>query len=76
MLGGAVNGGRFYGNLPSVSVNGPDDVGQGRLLPTTSVDQLAATLASWMGVSDADLPLVVPNIGNYSTRNLGLFTAL
>jgi uncharacterized protein (DUF1501 family) len=76
VLGGAVNGGRFYGALPSVSVNGPDDVGQGRLLPTTSVDQLAATLASWMGVSDADLPLVVPNIGNYSTRNLGMFRAV
>jgi hypothetical protein len=53
-------------------VNGPDDVGQGRLLPTTSVDQLAATLATWMGVSNTNLPLVVPNIGNYSVRDLGL----
>ncbi|NBU50356.1 MAG: Tat pathway signal protein, partial [Betaproteobacteria bacterium] len=49
-----------------------DDVGQGRLLPTTAVDQLAATLASWMGVNTSDLPLVVPNIGNYSVRDLGL----
>lgn len=46
VVGGAVKGGRFYGQLPSVSVNGPDDVGQGRLLPTTAVDQLAATLAT------------------------------
>jgi hypothetical protein len=55
-----------------VAVNGPDDVGQGRLLPTTAVDQLAATLATWMGVNASDLPLVVPNIGNYSVRDLGL----
>jgi hypothetical protein len=55
-----------------VAVNGPDDVGQGRLLPTTSVDQLAATLATWMGVNTSDLPMVVPNIGNYSVRDLGL----
>lgn len=73
VMGGAVKGGRFYGQLPSVSVNGPDDVGQGRLLPTTSVDQLAATLATWMGVSATDLPLVLPQIGNYSQKDLGYF---
>ena len=73
IVGGAVKGQRFHGQLPAFSVNGPDDVGQGRLLPTTSVDQLAATLAKWMGVSDTHLPLVVPNIGNYSVRDLGLF---
>ena len=72
VLGGAVAGGRFHGVLPEMSVNGADDVGQGRLLPTTAVDQLAATLASWMGVSDSNLALVVPNIGHYSVRNLGL----
>ena len=75
VLGGAVQGGRFHGQLPAVSVNGPDDVGQGRLLPTTAVDQLAATLATWMGVSDSNLALVAPNIGNYSVRNLGLLSA-
>ena len=66
-----MKGQRFYGNAPAVAVNGPDDVGQGRLLPSTSVDQFGATLASWFGVSDTDLPLVVPNIGNFSTRKLG-----
>ncbi|MBV8035259.1 DUF1501 domain-containing protein [Roseateles sp.] len=73
VLGGAVKGGQFWGALPSVSVNGPDDVGQGRLLPTTSVDQLGATLATWMGVGTADLPRVLPQIANYSQRNMGYF---
>ncbi len=73
VLGGAVQGGRFWGTLPSVSVNGPDDVGQGRLLPTTAVDQLGATLATWMGVSATDLPRVLPQIANYSQRDMGYF---
>ena len=54
VVGGAVNGGRFHGVLPATAVNGPDDVGQGRLLPTTSVDQFGAALASWFGVPATD----------------------
>jgi uncharacterized protein (DUF1501 family) len=71
VLGGAVRGGRFYGTAPAIAVNGQDDVGQGRLLPTTSVDQFAATLATWFGVTASELPTVVPNIGNFGSANLG-----
>lgn len=71
VMGGAVKGKAYYGTPPAVAVNGPDDIGQGRLVPTTSVDQFGATLASWFGVSDADIATVVPNIGNFTTRNLG-----
>ncbi|MEI6419854.1 MAG: DUF1501 domain-containing protein, partial [Sphingomonadales bacterium] len=73
VMGGAVNGRNFYGRPPVLADNGPDDVGQGRLLPAISVDQYAATLASWFGVSAADMPSVLPFIGNYpaASRNLG-----
>jgi len=73
MLGGAVNGGRYYGTPPVVANGGPDDVGQGRLLPTTSVDQYAATMGSWLGISDTDLLTVLPNLANWnaSQRKLG-----
>jgi len=73
VMGGAVHGGRYYGTPPVVANNGPDDVGQGRLLPSTSVDQLAATLGRWFGVSDSDLLTVLPNLSNWSAgqRNLG-----
>jgi uncharacterized protein (DUF1501 family) len=73
VMGGAVNGRALYGQAPAVADNGPDDVGQGRLLPTTSVDQFASTMASWFGVSAGDMPTVLPNIGNYnpSTWNVG-----
>jgi uncharacterized protein (DUF1501 family) len=73
VLGGAVHGRDYYGTPPTIANNGPDDVGQGRLLPSLSVDQYAATLASWFGVSTGQLPTVLPNINNYnpSTWNLG-----
>jgi len=73
MLGGAVHGGRFYGTPPVVDNGGPDDVGQGRLLPSTSVDQYAATLGKWFGISDSDMLTVLPNLANFdvSQRNLG-----
>jgi uncharacterized protein (DUF1501 family) len=71
VLGGAVQGKRFYGTSPVIANGGPDDVGQGRLLPTTSVDQYAATLASWFGVSNGNMSTVLPQIGNFTNRTLG-----
>lgn len=71
VMGGAVKGKDFYGTAPATAVNGPDDVGQGRLLPTTAVDQFGATLATWFGVPDSELATVVPNIGNFTKRNIG-----
>ena len=73
VMGGAVNGQRYYGTAPVIANGGPDDVGQGRLLPTTSVEQLAATLGGWLGVSDSELLALLPNLVNYnsSVRKLG-----
>ncbi len=71
VVGGAVRGQRLYGQYPVLSLGGPQDVGGGRFIPTTSADQYAATLASWFGVADADLAKVAPNIGNFAQRNLG-----
>ena len=73
VAGGAVNGRAFYGTPPAIANNGPDDVGQGRLLPTLSVDQYGATLASWFGVANGSMSTVLPNIVNYnpSSWNLG-----
>lgn len=73
VMGGAVNGRAFYGNPPVPANNGPDDVGQGRLLPSLSVDQYGSTLAGWFGVGAGQMSTVLPNIVNYnpSTWNLG-----
>jgi uncharacterized protein (DUF1501 family) len=71
VLGGAVRGARIYGRVPELAIGGADDAGQGRWIPTTSVDEYSATLARWFGVAESDLPLVLPNLGRFATSDLG-----
>lgn len=73
VMGGAVKGKQIYGTPPAIGNGTVDDVGQGRLVPTIAVDQYAATLASWFGVTPSNMSTVLPNIGNYnqSSWNLG-----
>ncbi len=73
VLGGAVKGGRLFGTFPTLAVNGPDDTGQGRWIPTTAVDEFSSTLATWFGVSASDMPTVLPNIGHFAHPDLGFF---
>ena len=69
VVGGAVNGKNFYGTAPSVDIGNTaqDHVGQGRLIPSTSVDQYAATLAKWYGVPESDLFSILPNLKNFGS---------
>ncbi len=71
IMGGAVRGRRTYGRFPTLTVNGPDDSGTGRWIPTTAIDQYFATLASWFGVDNGNLSTVFPNLGRFLTPNLG-----
>ena len=72
VAGGAVKGGQFYGTWPTLAIAGPDDAGgEGRWIPTSSVDQYAATLASWFGVGAAGLASVLPNLAAFPTSSLG-----
>jgi uncharacterized protein (DUF1501 family) len=83
VMGGAVLGGDFYGIpgsngtiFPTLAANGPDDTdsgnnARGRWIPTVAIHQYGATLASWLGVSNADLPAVFPNIGRFGQTSLG-----
>jgi uncharacterized protein (DUF1501 family) len=57
--------------LPAVAVNGPNDVGSGRLLPALAVDQYGATLAKWLGVQPGQMADVFPNIGRFDSADLG-----
>ncbi|HTV04085.1 MAG TPA: DUF1501 domain-containing protein [Acidobacteriaceae bacterium] len=67
VVGGAVKGQDMYGTYPVVGVNQANDVGEGRLIPTTSVDQYAGTLARWFGLSDGQVKQVFPNFANFGT---------
>jgi uncharacterized protein (DUF1501 family) len=83
IMGGSVLGGTFYGSLrpdgtgvpygyPTLALGGPDDTdNRGRWIPTTSIDQYAATLAKWYGLAPAEIPIVFPNLFKFAPQNLG-----
>jgi len=71
VIGDAVAGRELYGSYPLLQLGGPDDVAGGRIIPTTSADQYAATLSKWFGISEADVSTVAPNIDNFVQRDLG-----
>jgi uncharacterized protein (DUF1501 family) len=71
IVGGAVKGGSIFGRVPTLAVGGPDDTSQGRWIPSTSVDEYSATLAKWFGVGAGDMATVFPNLGRFSTPDLG-----
>lgn len=83
IMGGAVQGGRFYGSVrpdgtglpygyPALQLGGPDDTtsNRGQWIPTTSIDQYAATLANWYGLAVSDRATVFPNLSKFATPNL------
>jgi len=71
VAGGAVKGRNIYGRFPVTALGTADEVGSGRLLPSTGVTELASTLGAWMGLSSAELGYVLPNLGNFSNPKLG-----
>lgn len=70
----ATNGASLSAGFPDCSLLGPYDIGQGRLAPTTAVDEYGATLMRWLGVPDAQLGLVFPNLAVFGSRNLGFLS--
>ena len=71
IMGSAVKGGDVYGVFPTQGLgpaNSPDDANnRGIWIPTTSLDQYGATLATWFGVSPSALPAVFPNLPNFTS---------
>ncbi len=65
VMGGAIKGKTIFGEYPDLYLDNPLDTGRGCLIPTTSVDQMSAELALWMGVSRADIPIIFPNLKNF-----------
>jgi uncharacterized protein (DUF1501 family) len=76
VLGGGVLGQHTYGNFPALVVGGPNDTSTGRWIPTTSVDQFAATMATWFGVDGSNIGMVFPNLGRFSVPNLGFMASV
>jgi uncharacterized protein (DUF1501 family) len=77
-LGGPVSGGQVLGTFPTLTLGGPDDSDPGkggRFVPTTSTDQVGATLMQWMGLPADQLNAVFPNLANFSQKTINLLHA-
>ncbi len=71
VMGGSVKGGDIFGTMPKIQVNSPDAVSDDRIIPTTSVEQYSATLASWFGLNSQEINTVFPNLHRFNAENLG-----
>jgi len=71
VVGGAVQGSDIYGTMPRLEIDGPDDVGGGRIVPTIAVQQYAATLLRWFGLDETQIDAAVPGLGAFAARDLG-----
>ncbi|HDM8164826.1 TPA: DUF1501 domain-containing protein [Vibrio harveyi] len=75
VMGGAVNGSQPIGTWPELILGGEDDYSRGRLIPRIGTDQVGATLAQWMGITDGTaMDYVFPNIRNFPSSNLGFMS--
>ena len=68
VMGNAVAGREVYGNMPVIEIDGPQDSGRGRIIPSTAIDQMGADLAGWFGLMPSELDEVFPNLRNFSER--------
>ena len=82
MLGNSVQGNKLYGTYPQLIINSNNNAtsdwsfARGQYIPTTAVEQVAATLAKWMGVSDgAAIAAMSPNLANFPLSDLGFLSA-
>jgi uncharacterized protein (DUF1501 family) len=70
-MGDAVVGQKLYGIMPDLVVGGNWDTGSGRWIPSTSVDEYAATIAKWFGVDSSSMATVFPNLSRFANPDLG-----
>ncbi len=73
VMGGAVSGQRLYGTpaasgnlFPDLTLDGPDCLQRGQMIPATSCDQYSATLARWLGLSECDIAAIFPYLGHFA----------
>ncbi len=76
VMGGAVNGGQLYGQMPELALNSNDDFGDGRMIPTTASEEYGAQLAKWFGLSESEISQIFPTLSRFDQNNLNFLSNL
>ncbi|MEL6324584.1 MAG: DUF1501 domain-containing protein, partial [Pseudomonadota bacterium] len=66
VVGGAVRGGEIYGDIPPATIDHAQEVGGGRLIPSLAVDQYAAQLGHWFGLTQSEIEAALPNLNRFT----------
>ena len=74
IMGEPVRGGRIFGDTPAQVINSNDDLGDGRIIPTTSIDQFGAEIAQWFGLGQSEINDVFPNLHRFDPGGLNMFS--
>ncbi len=73
VIGGGITGGKIIGMLPDLDFGGSQDLSTtGIWIPTLSVSQMAAGVGSWIGLSQAQLKSVFPDLANFPNGRISL----
>ncbi|GAA6205696.1 DUF1501 domain-containing protein [Thalassotalea sp. SU-HH00458] len=76
VMGGAVNGGKLYGEMPELALNSQNDLGDGRMIPTTSSEEYGAQFAKWFGLTDAEVAQVFPTLSRFDQHNINFLQSI
>ncbi|MFT6289040.1 MAG: hypothetical protein ACJAYC_000698 [Halieaceae bacterium] len=71
VVGGAVKGGDIYGDMPVAELGHGQDSGNGRLIPSVSVEQFAAPMGAWYGLNPTEMNVALPGLANFPGGGLG-----
>lgn len=72
VMGGAVNGGQLFGQMPELTLNSGDDFGDGRMIPTTAAEEYGAALAQWFGLNESEIAQIFPTLNRFDRNHLNL----
>merc|ERR1712032_448484 len=71
IIGGNVRGGIIHGEYPEVRINGPQSVSTtGVMLPSSPWEKLWTPISLWLGVEEAQLDDVMPNLLSFKEKDL------
>jgi len=74
VMGGAINGGRVFGEFPSFTDSDPHYLPSGNFIPTIAMDQLSGAVAAWFGgFTDSELEGIFPNLQNFNQKRLDVY---
>jgi uncharacterized protein (DUF1501 family) len=73
IMGNPIQGGRIFGHMPEQVIGSNDDYGDGRIIPTTSIEQFGSQVAQWFGLGNSEISDVFPRLNRFNELDFRIF---